>query len=198
MNTYPTPTKGLTEDQLGQVYVEAKARILAKVDRLRPKEWMEGERWYPDAHAHCVRVGQKFGIDTEQVAYAIAVLSPMNGWQQNKADLVSVIETGEAGTFDSNVDKALDILENGRAGEDVAGGRKVRSFARNIAFPYQSADVTLDTHMLKALGLDTKYIARKGVYDAVSDAFRDVAEVHGITANALQAAMWIQQRGKAE
>ncbi len=196
--SYPEPKGKLSDVELAQVTTMVKAKIVDRVDRLRPQEWLDGDRWYPNANVHCRQVGRTFGIDPVQVAYALAVLSPMNSWTQNKLDLESVITTGEAGTFDASVDKAIDILENGNRGEDVAGGRKVRSFARNIAYPYNSDDVTLDTHMLALLDLDTKYIARKGIYDAVSEAFRQVAQVHGVRVNSLQASLWIQQRGKVE
>ncbi len=195
---YPEPKGKLSDAELATVTAMVRDKIVSKVDRLRPAEWLAGDKWYPAANRHCRAIGRQFGIDPVQVAYALAVLSPMNGWSQNKDDLESVITKGSAGTFDASVDKAIDILENGHKGSDVAGGRKVRSFAANIAYPYNSDDVTLDTHMLAILGIDTGYLARKGIYDAVSEAFRQVATVHGVRVNSLQASLWIQQRGNAE
>ena len=86
----------------------------------------------------------------------------------------------------------------------MLGGRKVRSFYRNIAFPTSSHDVTLDTWMLHALVPDEYYahlatsysfLSRAGVYDAVSDAIREIADDRGELAHEVQATIWIHVRG---
>jgi hypothetical protein len=99
-----------------------------------------------------------------------------------------------------NILKAERLLD-GEDPEDVLGGRKVRSFWRNIYAPSNSLDVTIDSWMLKLLAPEAKsynWLARKGVYDALADGVRDAAEALGCRPHELQAALWIHARGTGE
>ncbi len=180
------------------------AHVSAVVERklmnayISDASWAEGLRWYQDAHQYARRLADEYDRTVEDMAYVIAVLSPMNRWEQNKLDARSMLDTGTCGALPLGVDRAFDIIANRRRGVDVAGGRKVRAFGANIANPHSSLDVTLDTWMVQFLNIDINYLQRKGVYDAISAAFRRVAARMGVMPHQLQAAVWIEGRGDHE
>jgi hypothetical protein len=188
---YPIPDKRrLTEAELARVTEVAITMIHDRVDDLTTEAWIEGLTWYEKANVWC----RSLAYDWEPVAWALAVLSPRNSWNRNKDDLVSLMRTGTCSAIGYAVKRAVRIL----AGEDpelVAGGRKVRSFGRNIAYPHNSLDVTIDSHMGKVMGLaDIRYLERRGVYDALANAVRAVAPDHGVAPHQLQAALWVEAR----
>ena len=188
---YPVPDKRrLTELELVQVTDQATSMIHRRIEYLTSEAWNEGLTWYEKANVWC----RSLAYDWEPVAWALAVLSPQNRWSRNKDDLVALMRTGTCTTITRFADRAIRIL----AGEDpelVAGGRKVRSFARNIAYPHNSLDVTIDSHMGRVLGLDNiRYLERAGTYDALAQAVRTVAPDHGVAPHQLQAALWVEAR----
>jgi hypothetical protein len=136
----------------------------------------------------------------------IAALSPRNSWEGNVDDCEALLEDDDAITraFGPNQHKA-EWIKMGSDPDLILGGRKVRAFYRNIAFPHSSLDVTLDSWMGRALGLPSHtnhgeqgYLARAGVYDRLSDGFRIVAEDHAVMPHQLQAAIWLDQRERKE
>ncbi len=190
---YPLPStrRGLTEDELAEIY--ANTREVLRRHRVN----QQGRDWYADAYAWCVELEQIVDIPADRLAWALAALSPMNRWQQNKTDLVDLITTGKCGTFEPGPSRAARILAGEDPGE-VLGGNKVRAFGDNIANHASSTAVTLDTHMVNALGLPDRYIERAGVYRTIESAFQDAARERRVLPSQLQASVWIDQRGRAE
>jgi hypothetical protein len=194
----PNPERRkLSAEDLTQVQTVTTDRLRAMVDDLSRDAWLIGLDWYWHAHKEARSLGQRVGMPTEAVAAVIAVLSPRCSWENNLDDARLMLDDGlDNGffAFNANVAKAAWILE-GVDASSVLGGRKVRAFWRNIANPEGSLDVTLDTHMSDLLDLpNDKYLQRAGVYDAISAAFRIVAEEHAILPHQLQAALWVQKR----
>lgn len=186
----------LTDIELAEVTADVAQQLrTTHIDR---ESWRLGLRWYLDAHRFAQRVGAEHGIAPRQVGWALAALSPMNRWDSNKSDLVDMILTGDCGALPLGRERAAAILHDGLDGDDVVGGRKVRSFASNINDPMTSLDVTIDTWMLNFLGMSINFLARKGVYDAVADGFRIVADELACLPHQLQAAIWIAERGDHE
>lgn len=113
-------------------------------------------------------------------------------------------------TGSANMAKAIAIYR-GADPDDVLGGHKVRSFYNNLSDPYDSrgvGDVTIDTHAASAAQLFRMPMSSKradltvwtgssgasnqqGAYPVYADAYRAVAEKHGMTANQVQAVLWI-------
>ena len=186
-------------DELQEVRDITEQTLRHLVDRVDHETWQQGMVWYQNAHAYARQIGEQYGYSIDQTAWALALLSPQNRWAQNKADLVELIETGDCGALPLGTGRAALTLSGEAVGEEIAGGNKVRAFGHNIRYPHNSADVTLDTWMISALGItDARYLERRGIYHAISDAFRKVAEDHGIMPHQLQATLWIHTRGEAE
>ncbi len=191
-------TRGLSPEELDTLTSDTVAQLETLTDRLTHDQWADGMEWYQLAHGLSHRWAQEHKLPFDYVAGIIAALSPRTQWEVNLADAKSILEDGEQAStaaFGPNVVKALWILD-GTDPESELGGRKVRSFYRNIADPYGSLDVTLDTWMASILGFKWKFLERKGTYDAISEAFRIVAERHCVLPHQLQAALWIGANGK--
>jgi len=191
-------TKALTSEELATLTSNTVAQLETLTNRLTHAEWVDGMEWYQLAHGLSHRWAAEHRLPFDYVAGIIAALSPRIQWEVNLADAKSILTDGEQAStaaFDPNVVKALWILD-GTDPESELGGRKVRSFYRNIADPYASLDVTLDTWMTRVLGMEWKFLQRKGVYDAISAAFRIVADRHCVLPHQLQAALWIGANGK--
>lgn len=201
--TYPvtaTP-RGLTAEELQQVTDTTVTTLRHLVDRLTHDQWVTGLNWYFEVHVTARHLARTWYRTIDQVAGVIAALSPRCRWEDNLWDTESVLNDGEDASvtaYGTNVVKALWILD-GSNPEDILGGRKVRSFYRNIAHPSTSLDVTIDAWIIRILNLPyEKYLQRAGVYDAIADAFRTVAEEHGVLPHQLQAAIWTLGRGNHE
>lgn len=191
---YPTPPGKLSEDDLANVTGLVVERINDLVDLLTVDQWAEGMTWYKDANDFAWSAAVDRGMDGVAACWALALLSPLNNWDQNKADLLQLMDEGTCGALPLGVERARAVL-SGADGGLIAGGRKVRSFGWNILYPYNSLDVTIDTHMVNVLDLPARaYVDRRGVYDAIADGFRKVAVEHGVLPHQLQAAIWLYQR----
>jgi hypothetical protein len=159
--------------------------------------------WYFEAHRTAKALGKEHGLSTRSVAGIIAAMSPRCSWENNLDDTRLILESGENNgffSFEDGVGKALWIID-GEDPDTVLGGRKVRSFWRNIADPDGSLDVTLDSWMGRCLTLpaggrhaEQGYLDRAGVYDAIADGFRTVAADHAVMPHQLQASLWLAER----
>lgn len=169
-----------------------------------------GHHWYFRAHDTAVELAKRYPhLTVDDTAAVIAVLSPRVRWEDNVTDADLVLQGRTSGFMAilSNVSKAIDIIARIRPTADVVSGPKVRRFWHNIRAPHTSHDVTLDVHMLRAIvpghyyahyGEPYNLFARKGVYDAVSEGVRQVADRHGVLAHQVQATIWIHERGSAD
>jgi hypothetical protein len=202
--TWPTsPTNGRRLDA-GTVTTVTVNRLRKIVDTIDHETWKAGMAWYETANAEARALAAKHGVPSDTVAAIIAALSPRCNWANNLDDTRLLLEDGPDNgffAFDANVGKADAILNAGFDVDTTLGGRKVRAFWRNIADPYGSLDVTLDSWMGRALDVpadrahgEQSYLDRAGVYDAISNGFRTVADDHGIMPNQLQAAIWLAER----
>lgn len=203
MSAYPTPPGKLTSQELEQVERLTHHKLHVLINHVTREEWALGATWYVEAGNLSRRMAEKHDLPSVYVAGIMAVLSPRVRWDDNIKDTENVLTDGEEAAtmaLGPNVAKALWIID-GTDPDTELGGRKVRSFWRNISDPHGSLDVTLDGWMVKALDLpDTRgrYLERVGVYDAISDAFRTVAAERGIMPHELQATIWINVRGSAK
>ncbi len=191
-------SRALSPEELATLTSDTVAQLETLVDRLTHDQWADGMEWYQLANRLSHKWALEHGLRFDFVAGIIAALSPRIQWEVNLADAKSILTDGEQAStaaFGPNVVKALWILD-GTSPESELGGRKVRSFFHNISDPYGSLDVTLDSWMAGLLGHNRHFLERKGTYDAISKAFRIVAERHCILPHQLQAALWIGANGK--
>ena len=95
--------------------------------------------------------------------------------------------------YPANVNKAQRIF-NGENPFDVLGGMKVRSFFHNLLL--DDSFVTVDRHAISIAlyGLDKtrsgSTVATDKAYVAISNAYRNVAEKHGLPAYVVQSVTW--------
>lgn len=195
MFDYPTPAKALTPEDLREVTQVA----LRHIRKVKPSKasWSEGMVWYSRAHQFCRDLSAIVSKPVDVLAWALAALSPMNSWKQNRLDLVDLVTTGYCGALGMCRHKATRIL-NGEPHYEVIGGKKVSAFGDNIVDPQGSRKVTLDRHMTNLLEMPDRYLERAGVYEATATAFRRSAAGRGILPHQLQAALWVETRGSHE
>ena len=104
-----------------------------------------GLRWYNNAHAISERIAAELGFSVDQIAGAIAALSPNNKWERNCQDAENLARAIKAGidtdsvkvcTFGNNKAKAIKILSSAVDSAEIVSilrGQKVVAFYLNIA-----------------------------------------------------------------
>lgn len=207
--TVSTGTGRMSEAQLERLRQDVTVQAASLAADLTSEEWASGIGWYGTAHAEALRLAMQAGVTVHVAAGVIAALSPRMRWVDNLQDARKMLVDGDRFygmmALPSNILKAIRIID-GEDPETVLGGRKVRSFYRNILFPVTSLDVTQDVwflrHVVPAEWTNgyTQYahfLGRKGVYDAIAEAIRDLADDFAVLPHQLQAALWVQARGQA-
>lgn len=127
----------------------------------------------------------------------VAALSPNKSWVVNLDMCERLIISRRAGTYATQVAKALAILD-GEDPLDALRGPKERSFYRCFMCPAASDDVTVDGHTLNIwLGEymsteKTKVSPRQ--YRLCKHDFQVAAEMLGVLPSQLQATCWIVWR----
>ena len=168
--------------------------IMATLKRATASEIDHGASWYPLARD----IASECPMGVEAGAGIIAVLSPMQRWDRNVMLARQAWENGtlDGGALGGSVLKANRIL----SGEDVysvVSGQKVTSFFTNILNP-EGEHVTIDRHahdiaMGKVYTDKTRKIGKR-IYSDMSDAYREVADIVGISAPGIQAITWVTWR----
>lgn len=185
------------------------ADILAVFEQATPADYSEGMEWYIAAHNWCRAQAKGRSHLIRRNAGIVAALSPMNGWNNNKAkaqELISlrariIVEKGKPNGIGlgDNVAKAIAIY-NGADPLDVLSGNKVRAFYSTILDPFGTPPVTVDRHAFDiALGQRTNdkargILGRKGVYEAFANAYVEAATIAGIGNAEMQAVTWVAWR----
>ena len=155
----------------------------------------EGMRWYQDAHLFA----KGLDYNVERAAGIIAALSPINGWEDNKAKAALLYAQDGEGTkvgLFRNVAKAQAIYNGGNPNE-ILGGEKVRAFYRTILHPRGDINPVVDRHAFDIdVGERTDdkrrgILSRKGVYESFAACYREAAIVEGIGAAQMQAVTWV-------
>ena len=170
------------------------ARIDACLASATDSERADGALWYGSAKDLAKIVGDG---DIAAGAGIIAALSPQCSWDENVARALSFADGEHVGATEDGLRKARRIA----AGEDpraVLGGRKVRSFYRNIGG--HAHYVTVDRHAVaivygRALSdREIKILERIGAYTIIAAAYRAAARRHGLAPSTLQAITWLAWR----
>ena len=159
---------------------------------------MAGENWYWMARHLAEDLADKHDLPVENVAYAIAALSPVTDWITNQIAATEVCDTGFT-RFQSgaNIHKANRCL----AGELTAlRGPKVERFAEAIVNPLGDTTACIDRHAFsiwmgtKQTDIQQKVLQRKGAYEIVADAFAEAAKILDVPVHTVQAVTWVVWR----
>jgi hypothetical protein len=174
-------------------------RIIRHFNRATPEQIIDGMIWYGTAHNIVYVLSEVSQYTVDQVAAAMAQLSPRLRWHQNVEAIEALVMTGEVpryvmGAPGRRAAKALDAAEP----FDTFGkaAKKTASFARNITG--DELAVTVDVWIARAVGVTESQLKMAGVYEAIAHCFRVAAKRIGkITPAQLQAVVWIVVRGSA-
>lgn len=143
-------------------------------NRATVKDARQGGAWYEEAHGHAERISQMVGCDVWTASAVISALSPMNDWERNKLDAMSLALVHHDGgkpsdvrvcTFNNNKSKAWDLLEGNSSALDD-GSPKTWAFAKSIELTRLARCVVVDRwHMRACL---TSSVKRKAVVEGLS------------------------------
>ena len=162
-------------------------------------EFSQGLNWYSDARVLCAQLAERYHVSLSQVAQVISVLSPQKKWETNKLEVVALfneVHNGVKPSFKYFATKQM--LEECKAiilGEFSIPAKRTKtySFADNIS-NHNSEAVTVDRHALRVAYDDKSakldMVSAKQYREAV-DAYRIVAEQHGMKAYEVQAITWV-------
>ena len=176
-----------------------------------------GLNWYANAHTISERIASENGFSTDQIAGAIAALSPNNKWDRNIQDAENLAKAIRAGidpqtvkvcTFGPNKLKAIQILTSDVDSAEIVSilsGQKVIAFFLNIARNGDTDCPVIDGHAYNiAMGTvsnlrEVPSIPSKA-FSALQDLYRDAARqasaITGetISAGQMQAVTWVCYR----
>ncbi len=186
-------------------------RILVWFDRATPAEIAAGSAWYGEAYrtADAMAAATGFAIDT--VAAVISHLSPQTRWAANVDAAWSLLakDTRAPGMLTANYERACSAIH---AADPLAsfGPRAQKTAAFALAILGDSDAVVIDVWAARAALQGARYrfrdgageenaklLKRRGVYDAVANAYRSAARSRGVTPCAMQAVVWTVIRGSA-
>lgn len=184
---------------------DAVSTILATIGRGPEHVLQEGLGWYLAANSIARDISTDTGVAVAQCAGVLAALSPQTSWAENirlAHEACSDPTTPTTGHTTDATDKADRIL----TGEDplaVLGGRKVRSFYRNILTPTTAGPVTVDRHAIDLLvgrkgAVNDRILERPGAYVYAAAAYRAAARELAILPHQAQAIAWLVWRHETD
>ena len=170
-------------------------RTLNKADAVTVRE---GMAWYDEARQLTVELSLISEYTTDQVAAAMAHLSPRLRWKQNVEAITELVLSGTLPAYimqgpAKRARKALVATEP--MNTFGKGAKKTLAFARNINGDVNA--VTVDVWIMQVVGITEQQLKMVGVYDAVAHAYRLAAKRCNLSPAALQAITWIVVRGSA-
>lgn len=168
-------------------------RILDTLDAATDEEWQAGLGWYAVAHQHALEVGKG---DARKGAGIIAALSPQATWGKN---LGMAYAHADGDSYGAPFAHWADAISDGADPEATLGGRKVRSFYRNMLEPMRNGPITIDRHAFAIVtGIHSDKLAKKlervGVYQSVASHYRTVGRQTGYRGHEVQAVAWLAYR----
>ena len=191
-----TPQQGF--DKVGLTTETVVKRILRTLDKATNLNIFDGMHWYDEAKDLIGNLAYHSDYTTDQVACAMAHLSPRLRWNQNVAAVSLLVKKGVAPTYvmSGPAGRAMRALE---AADPFATfgkkAKKTQSFARNVNG--DSNAVTVDVWIARVVGISESQLKLVGVYEAVAHAYRIAAKRRGFDPAVLQAITWIVVRGSA-
>jgi hypothetical protein len=173
-------------------------RILRTYAKASADDILAGKVWYCEAQDICDDLSALSDYTVDQVAAAMAQLSPRLRWSQNVDSIIMLVNKGSLPAYvmsgpANRARKALAAAEP----FDTFGKKalKTRSFARNITGDVHA--VTVDVWAARVAGVDEAQLSLVGVYEAIAHCYRLAAKRAGIDPQQMQAITWIVVRGSA-
>jgi len=160
----------------------------------------QGHAWYETARETAKEFARIYNVSYRCAAGVIAVLSPRQRWETNKADAQAVLRAASSGSrvkpkvsaYGANLNKAWRIA-NGEQPAKVLGGPKVNAFYRNICGDYNG--VTVDVWAARvAEPYNRRFAGKDKDYQVIATAYATVADHLNIFPAFLQAICWIAVR----
>jgi hypothetical protein len=184
----------------GRTVEQMSASIVRAVRSADPSVLRAGRAWYGTARAEARAIADETGLTVSAAAGIIAALSPRMTWSLNVRGAWAIARAAVGGAASA---PAVNTRTNRRLAWAIAhgarplgtlGGRKVRSFYRNIMGDHEA--VTVDVWAARAAGLErVSFTARQ--YATITDAYRSAARDLGLRPSHAQAAAWVAVRGSA-
>ena len=157
---------------------------------------MYANAWYDAANCIAQRmVILNPALTVEAAATIIAAFSPRVKWSHNIRKAFAFACGESVRGLSAHTRTAERAVTMGFGAIDPRTAPKTYNFARNIAGDYNA--VTVDIWMCRAaeIGRDDPTIRQ---YRAITDAVRTLATEHNMTPAAMQALIWIVERGRSE
>jgi len=177
------------------------------------RQIFEGKQWYPKANLFAEELSKRSGFDSFKIAGAISALSPHNKWERNLQDTETVAWASirkqkpsdiKVCTFNTNKQKAFDILEGSKAIEWKS--RKTYSFGKNVG-ELDEDYITIDRWHLRACQSKPNKMVKAGEvkesvtpkqYDRIHDLTMQVAKEFNVKGYEFQAIVWVAIKEKTE
>jgi hypothetical protein len=171
------------------------------------QEVLEGMYFYYSALSLCKALTHLYkgpcnNIDYTHVAGIYAALSPLNSWESNVSDVLSILRHGDSSVVNTtkpNKVKAIQIY-SGKPSLQVLRGRKVRSFYKNIVLPNAEC-IPVDRHLFNTsfgITLDKRTLSsvasNMSLYSKIEDIYLELGEREGIGCK-LASIIWFVSRG---
>jgi hypothetical protein len=182
-----------------------KSNILSVYNKAYPAQHEIGMNWYAKAHRLARDMSIKHKLKSYRYAAGIlSVLSPATTWERNIIDANVVCATKNeenivVTTYGQFLAKAL-AIKNGRDPDTVISkvtGKKTWAFYQCISKPMNNLHVVVDRHAL-AIPLGAlergQMLKRVGMYQKISDAYKEAAAEVGILPLQMQAVCWVTYR----
>lgn len=155
-----------------------------------------GLNWYREEQTDVATLAEQYGHTPEQVAAAMAHMSPKTPWARNKVMCRELLETGSTRGMSGNIARAKSALESDTPIDDMRGP-KTTSFAKNLVGRYET--VTVDVWAYRA-ACPSGDVEKMGIreYRLIESAYVATAKHFGISPAQFQAIIWVIVRGKAK
>jgi hypothetical protein len=173
-------------------------RISRTFGKATAEDILAGKVWYCEAQDLCENLSLFSDYTIDQIAAAMAQLSPRLRWSQNVDSIIALVNdgvvpayvmSGPAGRAHKAINAAEPFDTFGKA------AKKTRSFARNITGDVHA--VTVDVWAARIAGVTEDQLKLVGVYEAVAHCYRLAAKRAGIDPQQMQAITWIVIRGSS-
>lgn len=168
---------------------------------LREFESIKGEPktdFYSDALIFCQELANMSGYSVIEIAGALAALSPLKSWSQNKVLTIDAITGKKVKHTRVQVAKVDKILGSGMDVGEITttlSGLKTMAFFRNIIG--DDTVVTIDRHAVNlALNKLVYNSMSTSVYNFLSGCYKVASSVVSVRPHELQSATWFSWREK--
>ena len=192
-----TPQQGL--DKIGLNVEQVVKRISRTFNKATAEQISDGLFWYTEATdlVHYL-AGSSSRYTEDQVAAAMAHLSPRLRWKQNVEAITELVlnDTIPNYVMSGPAERARKALV--ASNPEATFGKKAKktlNFSRNCSGCPQS--VTVDVWAANVVGVAESELKLVGVYDAIAHCYRLAAKRAGVTPAQMQAITWIVVRGSA-